>query len=131
MTYVCQTGHISYRLYSLQSPATSSGPNGHNKIKVGVWEPRAATHSMRLLILICPLVKEDPGQVEWHTLAILALGSLRQDELEFRQSYKGRPPFTPHPQNTDLVEVSFVLWIVTRGHGPKKSHSLYTAQGTL
>lgn len=77
------------------------------------------------------LVKEDPGQVEWHTLAILALGSLRQNELEFRQSYKGRPLFTPHPQNTDLVEVSFVLRIVTRGHGPKKSPSLCTAQGTL
>lgn len=52
---------------------------------------------MRLLTLICPLVKEDPGQVEWHTLAILALGSLRQDELEFRQSYKGRPPYYPTP----------------------------------
>lgn len=34
-------------------------------------------------------------------------------------SYKGRAPSTPHPQNTDLVEVSFVLQTVKEAIGPK------------
>lgn len=50
-----------------------------------MWEPRAAIHSVRLLILICPFVKGDLGEAEWRTPAVLALGRLRQDDLESRQ----------------------------------------------